>query len=111
MSEYDEHRKIMPGSGNVFADLGFANPEEALLKAQLIRHINAIISQSGMTQTEAAEILGIAQPNVSALANGRLSGFSVDRLIRFLTMLGHDVNIVVKPAHHEHGEARVSVVA
>ena len=107
----DDRPRITEGSGNVFADIGTPNPEEDQLKAQLVRRISAIIAQRGLSPTDAAGILGITQPTVSALIDGRLSGFSVDRLFRFLTGLGTDVEIVLKPASHERGEARVSVVS
>lgn len=85
-------------SGNVFADLGHPNPEEALLKAQLAYRIRAIIQDRGLTQAQAADLLGIDQPKVSLLMRGRLSGFSVDRLFRYLTALGQKVEITVKSA-------------
>lgn len=109
MSEHDERPAIEEGSGNVFADLGFPNPEEELLKAQLARQVITMITRRGLTQSEAAALLGVAQPNISALVNGRLSGFSVERLIRFLNSLGSDVEIVVKAPTGTRGEARVSV--
>ena len=84
------------GSGNVFADLGFPQPEEHLAKAELTQQILKIIKQRGMNQTAAAELLGIDQPKVSALMRGRLRGFSLDRLFRFLNLLDKDVDIVVK---------------
>jgi len=102
---------VTVGSGNVFVDIGVPNPEEALLKAQLASQINQLIQQRGLTQVAAAERLGIDQPKVSALRTGRLRGFSVDRLIQFLTRLGNDVEIIVRPVNQEHGETRVSVVA
>jgi len=85
------------GSGNVFEDLGFIDSEERLAKAKLARCINDIIAKRGLKQIEAAEVLGINQPKVSALINGRLSGFSMERLIRFLNLLNQDVKIVVTP--------------
>ena len=85
------------GSGNVFADLGHARPAEALAKAELARKIGAIIEHRGLTQAAAAEVLQIDQPKVSALSRGRLSGFSLDRLVRFLVLLGSDVEIIVRP--------------
>ena len=102
---------ITVGSKNVFADIGVPNPEEALLKAQLAFQINEVLRRRGVTQVVAAARLGIDQPKVSALRAGRLRGFSVDRLIRFLTLLGNDVEIVVQPASQEHGETRVRAVA
>lgn len=102
---------VTVGSGNVFADIGVPNPDEALLKAQLAYRLNQIIEKRELTQLAAAEILGVDQPKVSALRAGRLRGFSVDRLIRFLNLLGSDVEIVVRPAINVHGETRVSVLA
>ena len=97
------------GSDNVFADLGHARPAEALAKAELARKIGVIIERRGLTQAAAAEVLQIDQPKVSALARGRLSGFSLDRLVRFLVLLGSDVEIVVKPRPRTPGRARVMV--
>ena len=85
-------------SGNVFADLGLENPEEALAKSELARQIAKLIKKKKLTQIEAAEILGIDQPKVSALIRGRLRSFSLERLIRFLNALGQDVNIMISPA-------------
>ena len=85
------------GSGNVFEDLGHPRPAEALAKAELARKIAALIAKRGLTQAAAAELLKIDQPKVSALVRGRLAGFSLDRLVRFLVLLGSDVEIVVKP--------------
>jgi predicted XRE-type DNA-binding protein len=83
-------------SGNVFADLGLDAPEEALAKAELTVKISQIIEAKGLTQAAAAKVLGIDQPKVSALLCGKLTGFSTERLIRFLNALGRDVDIVVK---------------
>lgn len=88
--------KITRGSGNIFADLGFDNPEEMETKAQLVSQINAIIKQRKLTQKKAGELLGISQSRVSDLARGGLSGFSVDRLLRLLNKLDQEVEIVVK---------------
>ncbi len=78
-------------SGNVFADLGMANPDEADTKAELAFQINSLIESRGLTQMEAAAVLGISQPKVSALRCGRLTGFFIERLLRFLAELGNDV--------------------
>jgi len=83
-------------TGNVFADLGIANPQEALAKAELARQISAIVAERGLTQTQAARILGIDQPKVSALMRGRLSGFSIDRLLRLLMALDREIEIRVR---------------
>jgi len=92
-------RKEIPvsrGSGNVYADLGFANPSEELAKAQLAMMIHDAIKQRRLTQTAAAQMMGLDQPKVSHILRGRLGGFSIQRLIEFLTALGHDVDIVVR---------------
>jgi predicted XRE-type DNA-binding protein len=100
---------VTPGSGNVFADLGFAEPEEELTKAQLASHIRQIIRRRRLTQVAAAALMGIDQPKVSALLNGRLANFSSERLMRLLTALGQDVEITVKakPRNRTHGRIRV----
>ena len=97
------------GSANVFVDLGHPRPAEALAKAELARKITAIIERRGLTQAAAAEILEVDQPKVSALARGRLAGFSLDRLVRFLVALGSDVEIVVKQRPRTGGRARILV--
>lgn len=98
---------VQASSGNVFADLGLENAEELLVKAELARKISSIIAAQNLTQTEAATLLGIDQPKVSALVNGKLSGFSTTRLFRFLNSLGRDVEIVVKPKSCSQGQTRV----
>jgi len=97
------------GSGNVFADLGRPRPVEALAKAELARKIGAIIEHRGLTQVAAAQMLEVDQPKVSALMRGRLAGFSLDRLVRFIVLLGSDVEIIVKPRPRAAGRARVLV--
>ncbi len=91
------------GSGNIFADLGLSNPDQELMKARLTLQIARIIKDRDLTQVQAARILGIQQPHVSALARNRAGNFSVGRLIEFLTALGQDVEITVTPAQKEHG--------
>src|SRR5665213_2700828 len=97
---------VTSGSGNVFADLGFAEPEEELTKAQLTSEIRRIIKRRRLTQLAAAAIMGIDQPKVSALLNGRLANFSSDRLMRLLIALGQDIDIVLrdKPRNRERGK-------
>jgi predicted XRE-type DNA-binding protein len=80
-------KKVTIGSGNVFADLGFANPEEELLKAKLIREIRSIIKRRKLTQAKAAILLGLKQPDVSSIVTGRVGKFSLDRLVRCLDRL------------------------
>jgi len=88
---------VKRGSGNVFADLGFDHPEEEKLKAQLVREIRDIIKRRKLTQTKAATLLGLKQPDVSALSTGRVHKFSLERLLRCVRRLDQDVAIVVRP--------------
>lgn len=100
---------VTASSGNVFVDLGFAAPEEELTKAQLATHIRQVIKRSRLTQIAAGALMGIDQPKVSALLNGRLANFSSERLMRLLTALGQDVEIMVKakPRNRAHGRIKV----
>jgi predicted XRE-type DNA-binding protein len=97
------------GSGNVFADLGLPNPEQELLKARLTLQIYRIVKARGLTQAQAGAILGIQQPHVSLLMRNRAGNFSVGRLMEFLTALGQDVEITVKPTRKARGEMEVVV--
>jgi predicted XRE-type DNA-binding protein len=101
--------RAQKSSGNIFADLGLPNPEQELLKAQLTLQIYKIIKQRGLTQVRAGEMLGVKQPHVSALMRNRAGNFSVGRLIEFLTALGQDVQITVKPTRKDQGEMSVLV--
>jgi predicted XRE-type DNA-binding protein len=83
-------------SGNVFKDLGLENPEELLAKARLASRISDIIKKRKLTQKKAAILLGVDQPKISALVNGRLTGFSTERLMRFVMLLGRNVKIVIE---------------
>jgi predicted XRE-type DNA-binding protein len=84
------------GTGNVFADLGYADTEERQTKLRLAVAINEVIARRRLTQAAAAEKLAVNQPKVSALANYKLDGFSVERLMTFLTALDQDVEIVIR---------------
>ena len=99
--------RVEEGSGNVFADLGFPNPEREQLKAQLTLQIYRLIKERSLTQAAAGKILGIKQPHVSSLMRGQSGAFSVERLIGFLTVLGQDVEITVRPTRKRHGEMSV----
>ena len=99
--------RVTEGSGNVFADLGLPDADQELMKARLTLQIARIIKDRGLRQVEAARILGIQQPHVSALMRNRAGNFSVGRLIDFLTALGHDVEITVKRTQKEHGAMSV----
>jgi predicted XRE-type DNA-binding protein len=92
------------GSGNVFKDLGIPNAEEHLVKAQLVFKIDTIMKDRGLKQAAAADLLGIKQPDVSKMLRGDFKQFSVERLLRFLVALNHDVEIVVKP-HRSRSDA------
>lgn len=96
------------GSGNVFADLGLANPDERLAKARLASAINAIIEQRGWTQSEAAKHLKTHQPVLSALRHGRLRSITYDRLVDWLVLLGQSVEITVRPARNAHVQVAIS---
>lgn len=87
--------RVEPSSGNVFADLGFADADERMLKAQLAVKIAELIERKGWTQAYAAEVIGLDQPKVSHLLRGRLGGFSADRLISILNRLSHWVEVRV----------------
>lgn len=102
--------KVQAGSGNVFADLGLLHPEQEQLKAELTLEICRIIKRRKLTQAEAGRILGIKQPHVSALMRNRAGTFSVGRLVEFLTALGQDVEITLKPAGRRRDHGAVSVL-
>ena len=103
----EEAVSVTPSSGNVFADLGFVNPEEELAKAKLVSAIAEVIQERGVAQKEIAVLLGVDQPTVSKLLRGRTGGFTSDRLMRLLNLLDQDVDISVRPKRAD--EARVSV--
>jgi predicted XRE-type DNA-binding protein len=105
-TEIIEGELVRTGSTNVFADLGLPNPEGRLLKAQLMRAINAEIRRRALTQEAAAALVDLKQPELSRIANGRGSGFSTDRLIEVLRHLGRDIEVVVSNASGPIGELR-----
>lgn len=102
--------EITEGSGNVFADMGLANPRERQAKAMLALHIEHLISINGWTQTEAAKQMGVTQPEVSQIINGRLKGFTLDRLFACLDALGQQVEIGIAPRIREDDSERVLVL-
>ena len=95
-------------SGNIFADLGLANPEQERLKAHLTLRIYRIIKARKLTQAQAGEIIGVAQPQVSLLMRNRSGSFSMERLMSFLTALGQDVEITVRPTRKAHGSVVIA---
>jgi predicted XRE-type DNA-binding protein len=96
--------QIREGSDNVFADLGLPNSDERLLKAQLMLAINSELALRGLTQEQAKELVGLTQPELSRIANGRGTGFSVERLMLALCQLGRNIEIIVTPAAGKTGE-------
>jgi predicted XRE-type DNA-binding protein len=102
--------KITKSSGNIFEDLGFEQPAEELAKADLAIKIYEIIKERKLKQREAAKILEIDQPKVSALINGRLKDFSINRLLRFLTLLDQNIKIVIGDKKKMVSNRPISVV-
>lgn len=101
--------KVKNSSGNVFADLGIPNPEEALAKAKIVSQIHKIVKKRRLTQAKVAKLLKITQPKVSLLLRGYLKNFSLERLFRFLNNLGQDVFIAVAPSKSpRHGQTCIS---
>ena len=96
------------GSGNVFRDLGLADADVLQAKADLVFQISAIIEKRKLSQVEAAQILGVSQPKISALLRGHLDGFSLERIMRFLAALDQKVEINVRP---KSGRGRAVAVA
>ena len=104
-----EDIKIEKSSGNVFSDLGLDEPEERLVKSDLALKIAQIINKRHLSQTQAAELMGITQPKVSAILSGQLKGFSLEKLMNLLCALDWDVEVVVKkkPSSRKHGRLQV----
>jgi predicted XRE-type DNA-binding protein len=101
--------RVERGSGNVFADLSLPNPDLTLAKSELVQRIRDVIAKRKLTQAKAADLLGLDQPKVSALVRGRVEGYSIDRLFRFLNALGQRVEITVRP-NAAGAESRAIVV-
>ena len=102
--------RVERGSGNVYADLGFKDPDRLLVKAELVAAIASIISKRGLKQADAADLLGLTQPKLSNLLRGHFHGFSERRLIDCLTRLGRDVQIVVKEKPRSRATGRLSII-
>jgi predicted XRE-type DNA-binding protein/phage-related protein len=103
--------KWVKSSGNVFADLGFANADELSVETELLRRIIAIVRERNLSQRAAARVLGIDQPKVCALMNGRTRGYSIARMLRFLAALDQDVEIRIRPKPRSRSRALVRVAA
>jgi predicted XRE-type DNA-binding protein len=100
---------VRESSGNVFADLDVPASSEALAKAEIAERIAAAIRERGLTQVRAASALGVDQSDISDLVRGKLKGFSTERLLRFLTALGRDVEIVIRPGSRSRAVGRIRV--
>jgi predicted XRE-type DNA-binding protein len=110
-SNAERSGRIVPSSGNVFADLGSADSAERQTKVRLAMAINDVLERRGLSQAKAAELLSVNQPKVSALSKYRLEGLSVERLLRFLTALNQDVEIIVHSKPRTRSRGRVFVTA
>lgn len=107
----DRGGEIIRGTGNVFADLGYPDASERQTKLRLAYALNQVLDERKLTQAEAAKLLGLTQPKVSALRHYKLAGISVERLMTLLTALDQDVEIVIKRKPRSRRAARISVVA
>ena len=107
-----ERRELVTrGTGNVFADLGFPDAAERQAKLRLAYALNQVLDAGKLSQAEAAKVLGVTQPKVSALRNYKLSGFSVERLMNLLTAVDQDIEIVIRRKPRSRKVGRISVVA
>jgi predicted XRE-type DNA-binding protein len=102
---------VTRGTGNVFADLGFPDAAERQAKLRLAYALNQLLDERKLSQADAAKVLGLTQPKVSALRNYKLAGFSVERLMNLLTALDQDIEIVIRRKPRSRKAARISVVA
>jgi len=107
----DRDDEVTHGTRNVFADLGYPDAAERQAKLRLAFALNRVLEQRTLTQAEAAKLLGVTQPKVSALRNYKIAGFSVERLMTLLTALDQDVRIVISRKPRSRRSARISVVA
>ena len=107
----DRDDEVTHGTSNVFADLGYSDSTERQARLRLALALNRVLDQRTLTQAEAAKLLGVSQPKVSALRNYKLAGFSVERLMTFLTALDRDVRIVIRQKPRSRRSARISVEA
>jgi predicted XRE-type DNA-binding protein len=108
----DERREaVTRGTGNLFADLGFPDAAERQAKLRLAYALNQVLEARKLSQAEAAKMLGVTQPKVSALRHYKLAGFSVERLMNLLTALDQDVEIVIRHKPRSRKAGRISVVA
>jgi predicted XRE-type DNA-binding protein len=104
-------QRVIRGSGSVFADLGFPDAAERQAKLRLAYALNQVLDGRKLSQADAAKVLGVTQPKVSALRHYKLAGFSVERLMNLLTAVDHDVEIVIRRKPRSRTTGRISVVA
>jgi predicted XRE-type DNA-binding protein len=97
---------IKAGTDNLFADLGYPEPDTHLLKAELVSRIHDLVLTQKLTQTEAAKRMGISQPDVSRMLKGRFRDLSVERLMRLLTRLGCEVDIIIRDRSRPRAKAK-----
>lgn len=98
---------IEMGTSNLFADLGYADADTHLFKAQLVTRLKDVMTGRSMTQTAAAKVTGVSQPDMSRILKGHFRDISVERLMRMLTRLGCEVDVIVRP---QEGEGQVSAI-
>jgi len=103
-------KRVDAGTGDVFRDLGYADAGERKLRVQLAMRVNELIEEGSLTQVKAAALFGIPQPHVSELKHYKLSRFSSERLMHFMTLLNRDVEIVIRPRDTSHATGQVSVL-
>jgi predicted XRE-type DNA-binding protein len=108
--DHGNDSRIIPSSGNIFADLGFKNPEEMILKAALVREISAAIKEKDLTLHQAAEVLELEIQKLSDLLKGRFNAYPIERLFTYMNALDRDLEIIVKPRSGEKVGVRVTVV-
>jgi predicted XRE-type DNA-binding protein len=107
----ERRQRVTRGTGNVFADLGFPDAVERQAKLHLAYVLNQVLDGRKLSQADAAKVLGVTQPKVSALRHYKLAGYSVERLMNLLTALDHDVEIVIRRKPRSRKSARITVVA
>lgn len=109
--ECDDDNRITLSSGNVFKDLGFENPEEMILKAQLVREISSAIKEKGLTLQQTSEVLDLNIQRVSDLLKGRFRDHPIEHLFKYMNALDRDLEIIVKPRPGEKVGVRVTVLS
>ena len=107
----EQRQRVTRGTGNVLADLGFSHAAERQAKLRLAYALNQVLEERKLSQADAAKVLGVTQPKISALRHYKLAGFSVERLMNLLTAVDQDVEIVIRRKPRSRKTARISVVA